>query len=179
MKVKIVEEKRKLSELLALEAELNGVYGRDTQNKVVVYHQGLRNFSINTTAKYWLKKLSDKLEKEKKSFEELKLELFNKYGEERDSPKGTEIVIEELMPDPEDKEPTIKAVTDEEKAWKQKTIPNPAFDLFRKEEKDLLDQEVAINLPKFNVEDLFTFESEHNFNTCYELLILEEEVTKD
>ena len=189
MKVTIVEEKRKLSELLSLEAEVNGVQTRDDQNKVTVHHQGLRNCTIHTTAKYWLKKLSDKLEKEKKSFEELRLELFNKYGEEKKSEKGNYIGIDTLIPDPEDKPPLVASkttknkekskeepeVTLEEKPWKQKMIANPALELYKKEEKDLLDQEVLIKLPKFQVDDLFTFDSEYSFNACYELLILEEE----
>ena len=72
-------EKIKLSitEIVGLEAELNGLVNQETGE---VISKGLFGEKLDLVTKYRLKKLSDALTAEKKIVDDLRQELIKKFG---------------------------------------------------------------------------------------------------
>lgn len=93
-------EKIKLSitEIVGLEAELNGLVNQETGE---VISKGLFGEKLNLVVKYRLKKLSDALTAEKKIVDDLRQELIKKFGKEEDEGKFS-------IPMWEDEEQTVE-----------------------------------------------------------------------
>ena len=137
--------KLSLSELLTLEAELNGYVNPTTGEQVL---SGFLKEKLNLATKYWLTKLSDKLTSKKKTIETLRDELIKKFGEEKE---GGSIGIETFL--------------DEEK-----TKVNPKFIEFQDEWAKLLSEEEEIEYNPISVADLEKIDSESNYNLVFKLV---------
>jgi len=132
--------KVKFFEALEISAELAGV----TKGETVVI-KGLLNEKLPIKTKYWLGRLSDKLEAHKKSVEKLRLELIEKHGEK--SKDG------------------VLSVPFEKKGKK-----NPKFDEFHKEYEELLHEELEIEHAEFYLADFESLETEANYREFLKLL---------
>ena len=137
--------KLSLSELLTLEAELNGYVNPTTGEQVL---SGFLKEKLNLATKYWLTKLSDKLTSKKKTIETLRDELIKKFGEEKE---GGSIGIETFL--------------DEEK-----TKVNPKFIEFQDEWAKLLSEEEEIEYNPISVADLEKIDSENNYSLVFKLV---------
>lgn len=120
------------NEILELDVQLSGYSNGQLSAK------GILSEKLNIKTKYWLGKLSDQIQKEKKSFGDLRDELVKKYGTET-AEGGWEI-----------------AGTIDEK-------PNPAIEKFKEELTGLLTEEVEISFPQLDL-DAFDFESENDYS---------------
>jgi hypothetical protein len=169
-KVKIVEQKISLQLILGLEAEINGFTQKDNQGNVIYQIPGILNQKMNAVNKYWLTKISNFLSKERKNYEDIRSKLIEKYGDEKiDSASGqTFISIDQKIKDPNFKKPKSTDF-DESKDWP--LIDNPKFNDFLDEQNELLNQLVDVKLPKFDIEEIFSFETEYTYPICFEFLI--------
>lgn len=118
-----------LGEIVALEAEINGVVNQQTGEVAL---KGLLSENISLIIKYRLSKLAELLASDKKTVEDLRQELVKKYGEE--DGKGNLQVVPFL---------------DE-----AKTIQNPKFALFANEYNALLAEKKEIEFPHITLNDI-------------------------
>lgn len=118
-----------LGEIVALEAEINGVVNQQTGEVAL---KGLLSENINLIIKYRLTKLAETLLADKKTLDDLRNELIKKYGEE--DGKGNLQVVPFL---------------DE-----AKTIQNPKFVSFANEYNALLAEQKEIEFPSVTLDDL-------------------------
>lgn len=172
-KVKIVEQKIRLSSAIALNIEVNGLYREDKEGRPIFRFVGLTEQRLSAATKYWLNKLGKSLEKEQKHYDELRKELIKKYGEELEDPKTKEkyFSIEPKIKDPDFKPKSKKGEVEEEAPL----IDNPNVKLFKKEEQDLLKQIIAVKIPKFDIDELFCFQTEQNYSNAYHFLVQEDD----
>lgn len=133
-----------LGEIITLEAELNGFVHPETGQKVV---SGLLNTKLNLAKKYWLTKLADKCQAEKKTVDGLREELIKKYGKEVEG----KIYIETFL--------------DEER----KEV-NPDYIKFQEEYMTLLNEKKELEYKTISVSDLETVESEENYAIVFKLV---------
>jgi len=131
-------KKIKIKEVLELEVQLNGLKGEGFEIK------GLLNEKLNIKTKYWLGKIFDQVQSEKKSFSTLREELIKKYGEEKDGSFQVNPLID----------------------GKQ----NKNFTKFFEELNVLLDQEVEMKFPKMSIDD-FDLETDGNYTFLLSYLI--------
>lgn len=131
-------KKIKIKEVLELEVQLNGLKGEGIEIK------GLLNERLNIKTKYWLGKIFDQVQSEKKSFSTLRDELIKKYGEEKDGSFQVDPVIN----------------------GKQ----NKNFTKFFEELNVLLDQEIEMKFPKMSIDD-FDLETDSNYTFLLSYLI--------
>lgn len=172
-KVKIVNQEIRLSSILALEIEVNGFNKTDSQGRPIYSIQGIINQKMDAKTKYWLGKLSNKLLKERKQYDELRNDLIKKYGGETKDADGNETYsIPEKIQDPEYVAPKRKRG---EKPEPVPMIINPNMELFRNEQLELLRQTVKIDLPKFDIEELFSFQTEFSYVNAGELLVQDDD----
>lgn len=177
-KVIIVDQKIRLSSILALEIEVNGFIRQDEQGRPISRFTGLISQKLNATTKYWLNKLSKKLEKEKEGFEKVRKDLIqNKYGVEADDEKtGKYFHVPEKVKDPNFIPPKNKKGEkpfDSEKNWPM--VDNPEWKAYKKEINELSRQLIEIKMPKFDINELFNFQTEQNYSSAYHFLVQEEE----
>lgn len=121
--------KLQLGEILALEAEINGITNQQTGEVVL---KGLLAENINLIIKYRLTKLVEALSADKKTVEDMRNDLVKKYGEE-DGKGGIQVT------------PFLDEA---------KTIQNPKFVLFANEYNALLAEEKEIEFPSVTLDDL-------------------------
>lgn len=133
-----------LGEIITLEAELNGFVHPETGEKVV---SGLLNTKLNLAKKYWLTKLADKCQAEKKVVDGLREELIKKFGKEEDG----KIFIETFL--------------DEER-----TQVNPSYIEFQGEYMTLLNEKKELEYKPISVSDLEAVESEENYAIVFKLI---------
>lgn len=152
--IKVVNQSIRLSSALALEQEVNGV-SQQTKDGSVVLFPGLMIQNLPAKSKYWLGKLSKTLLKEKAADEECRNDLIKKYGEEQ-----------------EDKSILVPPMIKDKKG---EMIENPNFKAFFKEFNDLRKQVIEIKIPKFDLDDLFCFETKYHYQTAGDLLIQDDD----
>ena len=133
-----------LGEIITLEAELNGFVDQETGKKVI---SGLLNHKLNLAKKYWLTKLADKCQSEKKVVDGLRDELVKKFGKE----DGDKI--------------EVKTFLDEEE-----TQVNPSFIEFRGEYLTLLNEKKELEYKPIALSDLESIDSEENYSIIFKLI---------
>lgn len=133
-----------LGEIITLEAELNGFIHPETGEKVV---SGLLSHKLNLAKKYWLTKLADKCQSEKKVVDGLRDELVKKFGEQKDDK------IE------------VKTFLDEER-----TQINPSYIEFQGEYMTLLNEKKELEYNPITLSDLESIESEENYSIVFKLI---------
>jgi hypothetical protein len=144
----------KLSELLQLETELLGATNLET-NEVLFY--GLMNQELSMGVKYWLNELVEVLQKEKKTIDTFKEELFKKYGEEDDKGMlGIPYYIESDEIDADGNPVMIK---------------NPKAIAFQSEYDELLSQEKTIRVHTFSLDELKTITTKETYPLVMKHLI--------
>lgn len=121
--------KLQLGEIIALEAEINGITNQQTGEVIL---KGLLSENISLIIKYRLSKLVESLASDKKTLDDLRNGLINKYGEE-DGKGG--ILINPFLDE-------------------AKTIQNPKFAIFANEYNGLLAEEKEIEFPAVTLDDL-------------------------
>jgi hypothetical protein len=144
----------KLSELLQLETELLGATNLET-NEVLFY--GLMNQELSMGVKYWLNELVEVLQKEKKTIDTFKEELFKKYGEEDD--KGMLGISYYIASDEIDADgnPIM--------------IKNPKALAFQSEYDELISQEKTIRVHTFLLDELKTITTKETYPLVMKHLI--------
>jgi hypothetical protein len=144
----------KLSELLQLETELLGATNLET--KEVLFY-GLMNQELSMGVKYWLNELVEVLQKEKKTIDTFKEELFKKYGEEDDKGMlGISYYIESDEIDADGNPVMIK---------------NPKALAFQSEYDELLSQEKTIRVHTFLLDELKTITTKETYPLVMKHLI--------
>jgi hypothetical protein len=133
-----------LGEIITLEAELNGFIHPETGEKVV---SGLLSHKLNLAKKYWLTKLADKCQSEKKVVDGLRDELVKKFGEQKDDK------IE------------VKTFLDEER-----TQINPSYIEFQGEYMTLLSEKKELEYKPITLSDLESIDSEENYSIIFKLI---------
>jgi hypothetical protein len=133
-----------LGEIITLEAELNGFIHPETGEKVV---SGLLSHKLNLAKKYWLTKLADKCQSEKKIVDGLRDELVKKFGEQKDDK------IE------------VKTFLDEER-----TQINPNYIEFQGEYMTLLSEKKELEYKPITLSDLESIDSEENYSIIFKLI---------
>jgi len=148
----------KLHEFYALEAELNGVVNRQT-NEILA--KGLLSEKIKLTTKYWLNDLVKKVSAEKESIEKLKEDLISKYGT-ADETGGYNIpmYINELIDD-KTKEVISRDI-------------NPDFTAFQNDFNALLNEERDLEYKGFKLEEFDNVETEGAYLTFFKLIKVDE-----
>lgn len=140
-----------LGEIVALEAEINGVVNQQTGEVAL---KGLLSENISLIIKYRLSKLAELLASDKKTVEDLRQELVKKYGEE--DGKGNLQVVPFL---------------DE-----AKTIQNPKFALFANEYNALLAEKKEIEFPSVTLDDLKDVKGEGFYGVFLKYISADSEV---
>ena len=142
-----------LGEILALEAEINGITNQQTGEVVL---KGLLSENINLIIKYRLTKLAESLTSDKKTLDDMRNDLIKKYGEE--DGKGN------LQ---------VSPFSDE-----AKTIQNPKFALFANDYNTLLAEQKEIDFPTITLEDLKDVKSEGFYGVLLKHITVEQEVVE-
>ena len=137
--------KFKLSEVIALEAEINGTINAQTGQTI---RKGLMAQPLSGARKYWLKKLSDTLSKEVKILNDCKEELIKKYGEE-DEELGL----------------SIKKYLD-----KEQTKLNPNHEKYQEEMNAMLENEVEIEYAPIPLSELSDIKFEEYYYYIFSLV---------
>lgn len=149
----------KLSEVMELEAELFGLRNQQTGEVIAT---GLLNQKLPIKTKYWLSRLGNTIQSEKKTIDGLRDDLVKKYGTESEDKQSYFIPmsIESKKKDADGK-PVM--------------IPNPALAEFNTEYKKLLDVEKEIEHTDFKIEEFLSLETNENYAVFFKLISIEEE----
>jgi len=137
-----------LSEVLALEAELNGLVNPSSGEVII---EGFLKEKLSLGDKYWLEKLATKLASEKKLIDKLRNELIEKFGEKN-----------------EDGQFAIMPFLDTEEEGVQEQ--NPKFAEFQKEFSELLSQEKEISYRPLPFDALNKIESETAYSMIFKIV---------
>ena len=143
------KKKLTLGEIIALEAEINGVINQQTGEVIL---KGLLTENIKLIIKYRLTKLAELLLSDKKTVDEMRNDLIRKYGEE----DAGEIKIEKHLD-------------------KEKTQINPNFTQFANEYNTLLTEQKEIEFPDITLEDIKDIKGEGYYGVFLKLITEEEE----
>lgn len=148
-----------LSEILELEVELNGSRNQKTGE---VLFTGLLNQKLPIKTKYWLSRLGETVQSEKKTIDSLRDELVKKYGNETEDKSGWTIPlrIEDKNAKSADGAPVL--------------VPNPSFVEFNKEYADLLDTTKEIEHATISFDELADIETTDNYAVLFKLLTITE-----
>ncbi len=140
-------EKIKLSitEIVGLEAELNGLVNQET-NEVIA--KGLFGEKLDLVVKYRLKKLSDALAAEKKIIDDLRQELIKKFGKEEEEGKFS-----------------IPMWADEEQK-----LEHPDFTEFKKQYDALLLEEKEFEYNPLSLKDIKDIKSDERYDLVFRLI---------
>jgi hypothetical protein len=150
--MKIIE--LKLSELLTLESEINGIRNLDTGEILI---KGFINHKLPLIDKYKLNPLSEFLQSEKEKLIKVKEDLLNQYGILDDNgQKHIPVYIESIN----DLGETIKT-------------PNDNFIKINKEFSLLLNETIKIEYNPIRLELLSQVETEENYHYLYKLIDIE------
>lgn len=134
-----------LGEIITLEAELSGFVHPDTKERLV---QGLLSSNLDLAKKYWLTKLAEKCQEEKKIVDSLRDEIIKKYGEESNG----QVVIELFLD-------------------KKNTKPNPNYIKFQEEYMALLNEKKELEyVMPLTLSDLESIESKENYAITFKLI---------
>ena len=145
--------KLQLGEIIALEAEINGITNQQTGEVVL---KGLLSENISLIIKYRLSKLVETLAADKKTIDSLREDLIKKYGEE-DGKGG-------IMVNP---------FSDE-----AKTIQNPKWISFANEYNKLLAEEKEIEFPSVTLDDLKDVKGEGFYGVFLKHITADSEVVE-
>jgi hypothetical protein len=140
-------EKIKLSitEIVGLEAELNGLVNQENGE---VISKGLFGEKLDLVTKYRLKKLSDALTAEKKIVDDLRQELIKKFGKDEGDGKFSITMWED----------------DEQK------VEHPDFTEFKKQYDALLVEEKEFEYNPLSVEDIKDIKSDQRYDLVFRLI---------
>ena len=140
-------EKIKLNvmEIVGLEAELNGLVNQETKEVVA---KGLFGEKLDLVVKYRLKKLSDALAAEKKTLDDLQLEIVKKYGEEKEEGRFA-----------------VPEWTDE-----TKTVEHPDFTEFKKQMEALYAEEREFEYTPLSLKDIKDIKSDERYDLVFRLI---------
>ena len=144
----------KLSELLQLEVELLGITNNETKEVVFT---GLLNQELSMSTKYWLSELVEVVQKEKKTIEAFKEELFKKYGEVGDD--GVLGI------------PYYVASDEVDADGNPLMVQNPKAIAFQNEYNDLIAQEKTIRVYKFPLDTLQDIKAKETYPLVMKYLI--------
>ena len=133
-----------LAEILTLEAELNGFVNPQTGEKVL---DGFLKEKLNLTTKYWLSKLSSKLQSEKAILDKIKQDLIREYGEEKDGMMSIEMFEDEA-----------------------RTKVNPKFVEFQQKYAELLEEKREITYSPLKLSDLEEVKTNENYVVLFSLV---------
>jgi hypothetical protein len=133
-----------LAEILTLEAELNGFVNPQTGEKVL---DGFLKEKLNLTTKYWLSKLSSKLQSEKAILDKIKQDLIREYGEEKDGMMSIEMFEDEA-----------------------RTKVNPKFVEFQQKYAELLEEKREITYSPLKLSDLEEVKTNENYVVLFNLV---------
>ena len=147
------KKKLKLGEIIALEAEINGVVNQQTGEVVL---KGLLSENISLIIKYRLSKLAETLLADKKTLDGLREGLIKKYGEE-DGKGGIQVL------------PFLDEA---------KTIQNPKFISFANEYNTLLAEEKEIEFPSVTLDDLKDVKGEGFYGVFLKHITVDSEVVE-
>jgi len=147
-----------LAEILELEVELLGSTNQRTGEVIAT---GLLNQKLPIKTKYWLTRLAEKVQSEKKTIDGLRDDLIKKHGEETEDKSGWTIPLR------------IEAEEKNEDGSAQ-YIANPAFAAFNKEYGELLDTKKEIEHPVINFDDLAELETTDNYAVIFKMLTITE-----
>lgn len=145
--------KLQLGEIIALEAEINGITNQQTGEVVL---KGLLSENISLIIKYRLSKLVETLAADKKTIDSLREDLIKKYGEE--DGKGNMFV---------------NPFSDE-----AKTIQNPKWISFANEYNKLLAEEKEIEFPSVTLDDLKDVKGEGFYGVFLKHITADSEVVE-
>lgn len=134
----------KISEILQLEIELNGLR---SQEGTSVFN-GILNAKLPLVAKYWISELNEGVTKEKTKVEELRNELIKKYGT---TDKAGNVSIE-LFTD------------------KKKTIKNLEYSKFEAEYTTLLNETKIISYTPIKLSLIENVETGENYTMFYKFI---------
>ena len=140
-------EKIKLSitEIVGLEAELNGLVNQETGE---VISKGLFGEKLDLVTKYRLKKLSDAFTAEKKIVDDLRQELIKKFGKEEDEGKFS-----------------IPMWADEEQ-----TVEHPDFVEFKTQMDALYVEQKEFEYTPLSIEDIEDIKSDSRYDLVFRLI---------
>jgi hypothetical protein len=140
-------EKIKLSitEIVGLEAELNGLVNQETGE---VLSKGLFGEKLDLVTKYRLKKLSDALAAEKKIVDDLRQELVKKFGKEEEEGKFS-----------------ITMWVDEEQK-----VEHPDFTEFKSQYDALLKEEKEFEYNPLSLKDIKDIKSDERYDLVFRLI---------
>lgn len=133
-----------LAEILTLEAELNGYVNPQTGEKVL---DGFLKEKLNLTTKYWLSKLSNKLQSEKSILDKIREDLIKEYGEEKNGNISIEMFEDE-----------------------SRTKVNPKFVEFQQKYAELLDEKREITYSPLKLSDLEDVKTNENYVVLFKLI---------
>ena len=133
-----------LAEILTLEAELNGYVNPQTGEKVL---DGFLKEKLNLTTKYWLSKLSNKLQSEKSILDKIREDLIKEYGEEKNGNISIEMFEDE-----------------------SRTKVNPKFVEFQQKYAELLDERREITYSPLKLSDLEDVKTNENYVVLFKLI---------
>lgn len=143
----------KLSEIIQLEAELNGITNTQTQE---VVSKGLLSEKLKMTVKYWLSDLSKKVVTEREAVNSLRDASIKKYGV---ADEQGNISLPVYLPASE------KDVAD----GKPQEI-NPQFIEFQNEFNALLAEERDLDVYEFKLADFDNVETSENYQIIFKLI---------
>lgn len=106
--------------------------------------KGLLNEKLPIKVKYWLGRLSEKLETHKESVEKLRVELVRKYGDEENGNFSI--------------------------PYEKEGKSNPNFEKFHKDYNELLSEELEIEHTEFQLIDIESMETEFNYKQFMKLI---------
>ena len=133
-----------LAEILTLEAELNGYVNPQTGEKVL---DGFLKEKLNLTTKYWLSKLSNKLQSEKSILDKIREDLIKEYGEEKNGNISIEMFEDE-----------------------SRTKLNTKFIEFQKKYSELLEEKREITYSPLKLSDLEDVKTNENYVVLFKLI---------
>ena len=140
-------EKIKLSitEIVGLEAELNGLVNQETGE---VISKGLFGEKLDLVTKYRLKKLSDALTAEKKIVDDLRQELIKKFGKEEEEGKFSSPMYED----------------------EEQKVEHPDFTEFKKQYDALLKEEKEFEYNPLSLKDIKDIKSDERYDLVFRLI---------
>jgi uncharacterized membrane protein YheB (UPF0754 family) len=133
-----------LSEILTLEAELNGFTNPQTGEKIL---DGLMKQKLGLGIKYRLTKLSEELKAEKAILDSLKDELIKEYGEEEDGQISVNVFGD-----------------------KEGNKINPKFIQFQEKYGELLSEKKDITYSPISLSDIESIVSDDSYNVLFKLI---------
>lgn len=145
--------KLKLSEVLQLEAEINGISNTQTQEVLL---KGLISEKLKIKTKYWLAELSKSIAEESKAINALRDETIKKYADlDEEGKGGIPLYINEV------KDASGKVISGD---------INPKFTAFQEEFNSLLAVEKEFKVFEFKLNDFENVETDASYQVFFKLV---------